>query len=128
MVFYEAPHRICATLAAMSDTFGASREAVFARELTKRFETLLEGDLSTLHEQVSSDNDQQKGEGVIVVTGYRATADLSAQEAEAEKMLRVLLSELSITQAARLVARLTSIKKNQAYQLALRIQEENDEH
>lgn len=128
LVFYEAPHRLCATLEAMVDSFGGSRPAVLARELTKRFETIVDGDLASLLQRVTTDSDQQKGECVIVVEGFRVDADQDALELEADRVLRVLLSELSTRKAAALAARLTPVKKNQAYQLALKIQEEKDEN
>jgi len=128
LVFYEAPHRLTSTLEAMIQIFGGSRLAVLARELTKRFETIIDGDLANLHRCVTADSNQQKGECVIVVEGFRASSDQSAIEIEAEAVLRVLLTELSTSKAATLAARLTAIKKNQAYQLALKIQEKNNEN
>ena len=50
MIYYEAPHRIAETLAAAMSVFGGERRAVIGRELTKRFETVLDGTLAELHD------------------------------------------------------------------------------
>ncbi|MEM8660536.1 MAG: 16S rRNA (cytidine(1402)-2'-O)-methyltransferase, partial [Pseudomonadota bacterium] len=62
MIFFESPHRVLATLAAMVSVFGAEREAVFARELTKTFETIKRASLQSLHSLVTQDSNQRKGE------------------------------------------------------------------
>src|SRR5690606_1573856 len=69
LVFYESSHRIDESLADLRQAFGDERPAVLARELTKLFETVLDGTLATLHERVLADADQRKGEFVLVVQG-----------------------------------------------------------
>lgn len=61
LVWYEAPHRIVETLADMASELGGGRRAVIGRELTKRFETVLDGSLAELAERVRGDADQQIG-------------------------------------------------------------------
>jgi 16S rRNA (cytidine1402-2'-O)-methyltransferase len=125
MVFYEAPHRILATLKDMCDIFGSKHQAVVARELTKTFETIKKDNLESLVNWVESDKDQQKGEIVILVEGFRVlrknnTADsLSAQT---ENILTQLLNELSLKQAVQLTVSITGGKKKSIYQRALEIQ------
>ncbi|MGB2272149.1 MAG: 16S rRNA (cytidine(1402)-2'-O)-methyltransferase, partial [Pseudomonadales bacterium] len=75
LVFYEAPHRIVATLQAMAEVLGAKREAVLARELTKRYETIIDDTLDELVRQVEADRNQQRGEMVIMVKGAASLAD-----------------------------------------------------
>jgi 16S rRNA (cytidine1402-2'-O)-methyltransferase len=116
LVFYEAPHRIEDTLADLRELFGDSREAVLARELTKRFETFLTGDLATLAGQLQADEDQRRGEFVIIVHGApEATVDRH----ETDRVLRILLEELPLKQAARLAAAIRGERKNELYQRAL---------
>lgn len=117
LVFYEASHRIEETLAAMLAAFGAGRRAVVARELTKRHETILAGGLDELLQQVRQDLHQRKGEFVVLLSG---TTDQPADIApEGERVLRILLDELPLKQAAKLAARITGEKKNRLYQRAL---------
>src|SRR5207342_3336141 len=75
LVFYETGHRIEESLADFVEAFGARREAVLARELTKLFETVLGETLADLHAQVVADANQRKGEFVLVVRGSEDDAD-----------------------------------------------------
>ncbi|HRA42445.1 MAG TPA: 16S rRNA (cytidine(1402)-2'-O)-methyltransferase, partial [Gammaproteobacteria bacterium] len=69
LIFFEAPHRILETVAAMQACFGEQRLAVVARELTKTFETIRMGTLSELEAWMKSDAMQQRGEFVVLVAG-----------------------------------------------------------
>lgn len=116
LIFYESSHRIVESLQDMAEVFGADREALLARELTKQFETVRFATLGALSEFVSSQRDQQKGEFVLVVHGApQAQAPLH----EAERILRVLLGSLPASQAAALAAELTGIRRQQLYDIAL---------
>lgn len=68
MIFYESPHRIVKTLAAMAEIFG-ERPACLAREVTKKFEEFLRGNLKEILTEVLKRN--KLGEMVIVVEGLR---------------------------------------------------------
>ncbi|WP_111643206.1 16S rRNA (cytidine(1402)-2'-O)-methyltransferase [Marinimicrobium alkaliphilum] len=118
LIFYEAPHRILATLQDIAEVVGPERELVLARELTKTFETLRGGPVAALAEWVAGDSDQQRGEIVLLMRGAPAkkSGDL---DAEAERVMGVLLEELPVKQAASIGARLTGLKKNRLYQWAL---------
>tara|TARA_B100000767_G_C19714189_1_gene514162 strand:- start:387 stop:1325 length:939 start_codon:yes stop_codon:yes gene_type:complete len=120
IIFYEAPHRIVASLTAMVDTFGPDREAVFARELTKRYETLTGGTLATLLAEVSAERNQQRGEMVIIIKGLAMTeTQRSEQELLADQVLTTLLGELPVKQATGLAVKLTGLKKNYLYNRAI---------
>lgn len=118
LIFYEAPHRVAETLSDLCDSFGAEREAALARELTKTFETFLTGTLAAILAAVTADANQQRGEIVLVVAGADLRDDAVAT-AEAERVLRLLLAELPLKQAAELAARITGGSKNLLYQKAL---------
>lgn len=118
LIFYESPHRILESLKDMSEVFGGEREAVLARELTKQFETLRAGTLAELLEWVGRDANQQLGEFVILIHGVPRVERKSVDEA-AEHVLKILLEELSVSQAAALAARITGLKKNKLYEYAL---------
>jgi len=119
LLFYEAPHRIEASIAAMATVFGDERPAVIARELTKTFETIHGGTLAELSNWLAADANQRKGEFVVVVGG--APAEMRAVDREAERVLRLLLAEISVKQAVVLAAKITGVKKNLLYQFALDI-------
>lgn len=119
LVFYESPHRILASLIAMREIFGADRAVTMARELTKQFETIFAGDFSQLVKFVESDSNQQRGEFVIMVAGVqRKDAHAGISDANL-KVLKILLAELSIKQAASLAAEITGVSKNLLYDAAL---------
>lgn len=119
LVFYESPHRIVDCLADMAEGFGADRLIVMARELTKTFETFLTGSVSELEQQVRADANQQKGEIVLLVSGYRKPDTGDELNAEAEATMKILIEELPVKQAAAIGAKLTGEKKNRLYQWAL---------
>lgn len=118
LVFYESPHRVLDSLQDMALAFGEQREAVVARELTKTFETIKAGELAALIEWMAADHNQQKGEFVLLVHG-KPKQDAGAVDQRSQEVLRILLEELPVKQAAGLAARITGVKKNALYKLAL---------
>ena len=121
IVFYESPHRILETLADMSAVFGGERQAVIARELTKTYETFLTGTLPGLLAEVQADPNQQKGEIVILLSGAN-NEQTSEDSLEQERVLKLLMEEVPLKQAAKLAAKITGGHKNALYQKALDIQ------
>jgi 16S rRNA (cytidine1402-2'-O)-methyltransferase len=119
LVFYEAPHRLRETLDDLAAAFGADRPAAVARELTKKFETVHRGTLGTLARQAATDAGMARGEIVLVVQG--AAGERSADDAEVERVLRILLEEMPVSQAARVAAQLTGRARKDLYERALRL-------
>ncbi len=115
LVFYEASHRIQETLQDLVATFGTSRQAVLARELTKCYETFLTGTLGEILATVEADPNQRKGEFTLVI----AAAEVLEDQNEGRRVLAILLSELPTKQAVALAARLTGLPRNRLYQWAL---------
>lgn len=113
LVFYESPHRIRESLDDMAAIFGAQREAVLARELTKRFETIRRAPLVELARQVAAEPDQGRGEMVVMVSGAPAVAATTA--GEGRRIALILAEELPKAQAAALAARITGEKKRDIY-------------
>jgi 16S rRNA (cytidine1402-2'-O)-methyltransferase len=71
MVFFEAPHRLAATLAAMIDVFGPDRQAAVCREMTKTHEEVIRGSLAEISAWAQSG---VLGETTVVVAGADADA------------------------------------------------------
>lgn len=122
LIFYEAPHRIVASLSDMTAVFDSDRAVTFCRELTKTFETVHKTTLGDLTEFVKADDNQQRGEIVIVVAGAASAQDsddISAHDA----LLKRLLKDLSVKKAASLASDITGVKKNALYQRLLELQD-----
>lgn len=120
IIFYEAPHRIIEMLKDCQAVFGAERKVVIARELTKTFETVHGDTLENLISWVESDENQKKGEFVVLVRGADVREETSV-DAESERILLILLKDLPVKQAAALAASITGLKKNALYQFALKL-------
>ena len=113
LLFYESSHRIADTLGDMVTVFGEARRAVLARELTKLFETVLDGSLAELHARVQADADQRKGEFVLVVEG--AGDDAGAALAEGRRVYSLLNAHLPPSAAAKLAAEITGAPRKALY-------------
>jgi 16S rRNA (cytidine1402-2'-O)-methyltransferase len=114
LIFYESSHRVAESLADMRDIFGAAREAVLARELTKMFETVLGEPLAELAERVAADPDQQRGECVILVAGRGEEAD--AKLIEGRRVFAILREELPPAKAAKMAAAITGAPRKLLYE------------
>ncbi len=113
LVFYESSHRIAESLADMAAAFGGERPAVVARELTKLFETVLDGTLAQLHAAVQADDNQRKGEFVVMVQG--AGDDEEAKIAEGRRLYAKLNEHLPPSTAAKLAAELSGAPRKALY-------------
>jgi len=113
LVFYESAHRIEETLAAAAAAFGAQRLATIARELTKLFETVLDGTLEDLGARVAADANQRKGEFVLLVQG--AGEDADAKIAEGRRLYAKLSEHLPPSTAAKLAAELSGAPRKALY-------------
>jgi 16S rRNA (cytidine1402-2'-O)-methyltransferase len=113
MVFFESSHRIEGCLADLRDVLGAGRQAALCRELTKQFETVLRGSIADLHDQVSHDPNQRKGEFVLIVAG--STSDDDAGFAAALALAAELLDHVGASQAARIGAKLHGVSRRDLY-------------
>jgi 16S rRNA (cytidine1402-2'-O)-methyltransferase len=113
LAFYESAHRIEQALADMAAAFGDDRPAVLAREMTKLFETVLDGTLGELAARVAVDPDQRKGEFVVLVQG--AGEDADARIAEGRRLYAKLGEHLPPSTAARLAAELSGAPRKALY-------------
>lgn len=114
LIFYESSHRVAESLADMRDIFGAEREAVLARELTKLFETVLGQPLAELAATVAENPNQQRGEHVILVAG--CGEDEGAELAEGRRIFAILREELPPARAAKLAAAISGAPRKLLYE------------
>jgi len=124
LIIYESPHRIVDSLTDLVAVFGEDRVLTVARELTKKFETLLHGSAAQVLAQIEADSNQQRGEFVVIVGGCDGLGDESVADAAADldKTLSVLLEHLPVKTVARCAAELCGVTKKQAYDRALKLQ------
>ena len=120
LVFYEAPHRILDTVVDMVEVFGQQRLGFLAREISKTYETYLQGTIEQLRQQISLDSNQQRGEIVLVIAG--AEEKTASTSVSAEKVLKLLLKELPASKAASITAKICGADKKAIYQAALKFQ------
>jgi 16S rRNA (cytidine1402-2'-O)-methyltransferase len=113
LVFYESSHRIEESLADLVAAFGADREAVLARELTKLFETVLGDTLAAIAAKVAADDNQRKGEFVLVVRGCED--DTAARLIEGQRLYAKLAEHLKPSVAAKLAADLSGAPRKSLY-------------
>ena len=116
MVFFESPHRVDQTLAAMAEAFGADRPAAVCRELTKTYEEVLRGGLGELAETAAQE--QLRGEISIVVSGAPQRETATTAELVAEVLSRVSGGE-RLKEAVAGVADAAGVHKRELYAAAL---------
>ena len=123
VVLLESSHRIEACLDDIVSQLGGSRRVVLARELTKRFETVISGTAVEVRDHLHNDKDQTRGEFVLMLAGVEAAEN---EQQDISAMLKVLLNELPVKQAAGIAAKLSGRRKNEVYEQALKIKNEID--
>lgn len=125
LVFYEAPHRLKATLADMAAAFGETREIVLARELTKRFEQFWRG---TIQEAIAHTQQQEPmGEYTLIVAGREVTTPILSEDALKQELVQLLAQGISRSEASRQLAQLTQLPRRAIYQLALSLPDQEIE-
>ncbi len=121
LVFFEAPHRIAATLADLTQLFGAQRRAVVARELTKLHEAVYRGTLEELSAAAIAEPNFARGEITLLIEGLAAPGEDGADRALLVRALKLLLAEMPPARAAALAAQIAGVKRSEAYALAQRL-------
>lgn len=121
LVFFESPHRTGATLTLMAEVLGAGREAVVARELTKRFETFERGPLADLADRF--EDAQVKGEIVILVGPPEDRPEAASEDLDT--LLEEALADMPVSAAAKKVAKATGLERGEVYKRALDLKAEN---
>jgi 16S rRNA (cytidine1402-2'-O)-methyltransferase len=117
MVFFEAPHRLGVTLAAMSEVFGPSRRAAVCRELTKTYEEVLRRPLGELAQWAQG---EVRGEICVVVEGVTHRPDVDRSQLVAEVTALVEQGQ-RLKEAAAAVAARHDVSKRDLYNAALAV-------
>lgn len=114
-VFYEAPHRLMATLADMRAIWGGEAPCVVARELTKRFETFVGMTLDGVIAHFEAYPDQIRGE-LVILLGPDGQDEQTEMPPPAQRLAQQLLNEgLSPKRTAELVAEAFDLRRNSVY-------------
>ncbi|RFF27667.1 MULTISPECIES: 16S rRNA (cytidine(1402)-2'-O)-methyltransferase [unclassified Wenzhouxiangella] len=113
LVFYTPARDLPDVLRDMITVFGPKRRATLARELTKLHETVRRDELEPLHDWLVADTDQQRGEAVLVVAGSEDAQPVIDPAVLAEELAR----ELPPSRAAKVLARLTGLNRQEAFAL-----------
>lgn len=127
MIFYEAPHKLCATLRDLRDAFGGERRLSLSRELTKLHEQTLR---MTLDEAVAYfDENAPRGEFVLILEGAPDEPETEQDEADrlsaaAEAVRRRVEQGQTQKDAVKAVSAETGVKKNALYRFVLEQDEE----
>ena len=114
IALFESPHRVAATLVDLHAALG-ERDIVIARELTKRFESIVRVPLREAAAWVAADSDRGRGEFVLVVEGREPARG----GVEAARVIEVLAEALPPSQAAALAAKITGESRGDLYRAAL---------
>ena len=122
LVFFESPHRIAGSLAAMQEVLG-DRPAAVARELTKLYEDVCRSDLKSLADDFAR-REQVKGEITIVVG---APAEAAPDFRKADALLAAALAHMPLRAAAELVARALDLPKRALYERALALKNRDED-
>lgn len=115
MIFYEAPHRLKKTLKVMAEVFGDDRQAVLARELTKRYEEFSRGSLAEII--AFYDEHQPRGEYVVLVAGNSHPDEEEEEETgtPVEQIDQAISEGLSTNEAIKLVAKKNKLNRQELY-------------
>ena len=118
LIFYEAPHRLKATLKYLRKHLG-NRKAVLARELTKKFETFTRGTLDELLQELETE--PARGEYVVLVAGKseEEAQQERSEESDWRKRAQELAEDMPLKEAARQTSREYNLSRREIYQYLL---------
>ncbi|MDO4432979.1 MAG: 16S rRNA (cytidine(1402)-2'-O)-methyltransferase [Alysiella sp.] len=123
IIAFETPHRITATLNDMANVL-PHKNIMLAREISKTFETFLSGSIHEIQTILQQDNNQSRGEMVLVL--YPDVAEKTTMLPEStQNIVKILATDLPTKQAAELAAQITGESKKELYQLALHFKNTN---
>jgi len=121
LIFYESVHRIQSSIEDMMNIFGGNRPAVLCKEITKIHESFIGETLSEITTFIENNQDKVKGEFTVVVQGS-CTSEESNDDLD--KVLRMLMMDLSLKKTVEIASKLTKISKSKIYEQALKIKKQ----
>jgi len=121
LIFYESSHRVEETLRDAASIFPPERRVVIARELTKRFETLIMTTLAEVDALFTDHAEMRLGEFVLLIEGETLTPDKRDITAEQRHLLSRLMRELSLKSAVSLTCEISGARREVIYREALRL-------
>jgi len=124
-IFYEAPHRLLATLEGMSEYF-ADRSAAVVRELTKLHQQVHRGTVSELIE--AFEKSEPRGECCIILAPYVPVKPVGGPEEWCSEVKEIVALGMSKKEAMKEVAKRYGVKKSEVYQALLSGQEPDEEN
>ncbi len=126
LIFYESTHRIVSSITDMQTAFGADRRVFVGRELTKKFESHFNGNIADCLRWLCADENQQKGEFVIIIAGCNAEDAQKILLQDAIQLVKQLREYMPMKTAVTLACEFTGAKKNALYPLVLEQAQETD--
>ena len=118
MIFYEAPHKLAATLADLAEAFGRERPVSLCRELTKLHEEIRRTTLGEAADYYAQN--PPKGEFVLVVRGAEPPEEPEVSTEDGLERVGLLREEgLSLRDAVKRAAKELGLSRNELYNLAL---------
>lgn len=122
MILYESPRRLAGLLEDVATVLGADHRVVMCRELTKKFETIIQSTASELAQTLKES--PPKGECVLLLAG---TSEAVAQESDIDAALLHAFERLSMKDAVKEVAQSLNLPRKQVYQIALQLRKNDEE-
>ena len=120
LVLFESPHRILETLADCEHILGSERIACYCRELTKKFEIVFRATLAEIQQFVANDENQQRGEIVLVISGNPSPSEQN-EAFDSQKLMQSMLQHMSVKDAASILANATGKSRKHFYQMGLEL-------
>lgn len=121
LIFYESVHRIQSSIEDMMNIFGGNRLAVLCKEITKIHESFIGETLSEITTFIENNQDKVKGEFTVVVQGSSTSEESND---DLDKVLRMLMMDLSLKKTVEIASKLTKISKSKIYEQALKIKKQ----
>ena len=121
LIFYESVHRIQSSIEDMMNIFGGNRPAVLCKEITKIHESFIGETLSEINTFIENNQDKVKGEFTVVVQGSSTSEESND---DLDKVLRMLMMDLSLKKTVEIASKLTKISKSKIYEQALKIKKQ----
>lgn len=121
LIFYESPKRILASIEDMINILGQDRLVCIAKEMTKHFESIISLPLVELQQWLLADTKRIQGEFVVIIAPQPAM-DNQDQLSELNQLAPILLSEMSASKSAKILAKITGLDKKTCYNYCLNLE------